>query len=857
MKKLDLLLTILVALCCVIVSACIRESGITAGEDSYSVIYSADEGGLVEGNSIQTVAQNQNAEQVTAVPDEGYYFVGWSDGITDATRTDYNISSDISVTAIFEKISLTVIYKTDGNGSISGESTQHVKYNEHGAEITAVPAEGYKFVSWSDGVTTASRTDTNITADIDVTAEFEKIIFMVMYNWEVGGSLSGKRTQYVAYGESATAVTAVASADYYFIGWSDGITTEERHDTEIYSDIDVTAQFAIKTYKVNYYAAEGGKLQKDSSAGTSYQSLEIGCVIGGTTTTVTAVPNGGYVFVAWSDGNTNASRQIKNVRQNYILTAYFGHSAEYSVYGEGGTISGVTSQKAVVGESFDTVTAVPAEGYVFSCWSDRVPVATRTDISSENIEYIAFFEPVEKTFTYDYGSNFGMPLATLVTINRNAMQSADFVIPSMDGYTFGGWYADSEYTIKVANENGRYMLGYYGLNLNGNKLYAKWISDSEELPVTHKILIVIVENIEATLYSGVSEKDMQVSYNMNYLERQISYYIPKTVSEYPNSWFDGSVQFEVDAYYTTGIVDEDSFTHYTTTLTNIYSEYINKITYLLEPDSIREVSSDLIYDYDAVLSVFSMNDFANYLTQLEYGTNNLLHYGSGNGLYYGCINYEDILTTWIATDFAPDTTGSISIPSYYKLIDVLQTLEADSESEELTRYKNNLVNAIIHEYCHIAENACNLDYYCHYGTFNGCMELHSVINHYTRLYGANIEQTEVLRRYLLGIAQNEDGGEYGGVFASYWTHEAMIRSYYRTKTIDSVSCGYYYVTANGETKVVENVGVNVEYGSTVTVVAVAVEGYSFVMWSDGITTAERTDTIYHPFDISAIYVKNN
>jgi len=38
--------------------------------------------------------------------------------------------------------------------------------------VTAVPDTGYHFVQWSDGVLTASRTDTSVTADINVTATF-------------------------------------------------------------------------------------------------------------------------------------------------------------------------------------------------------------------------------------------------------------------------------------------------------------------------------------------------------------------------------------------------------------------------------------------------------------------------------------------------------------------------------------------------------------------------------------------------------------------------------------------------------------------------------------------------------------
>jgi hypothetical protein len=41
-----------------------------------------------------------------------------------------------------------------------------------GTLVTAAPAGGYHFVKWSDDITTASRTDGNVTADKTVTALF-------------------------------------------------------------------------------------------------------------------------------------------------------------------------------------------------------------------------------------------------------------------------------------------------------------------------------------------------------------------------------------------------------------------------------------------------------------------------------------------------------------------------------------------------------------------------------------------------------------------------------------------------------------------------------------------------------------
>ena len=41
--------------------------------------------------------------------------------------------------------------------------------------VTAVPAEGYVFVKWSDGVTTRTRTDDKFQQNIDVTAVFAAV----------------------------------------------------------------------------------------------------------------------------------------------------------------------------------------------------------------------------------------------------------------------------------------------------------------------------------------------------------------------------------------------------------------------------------------------------------------------------------------------------------------------------------------------------------------------------------------------------------------------------------------------------------------------------------------------------------
>lgn len=82
--------------------------------DKYTVNYIATEGGKIVGNVSQTMYGKCDFEPVTAVAEEGYRFVGWSDGIDSAKRNDWidavtvfefnKNNNNLVLTAIFEKV---------------------------------------------------------------------------------------------------------------------------------------------------------------------------------------------------------------------------------------------------------------------------------------------------------------------------------------------------------------------------------------------------------------------------------------------------------------------------------------------------------------------------------------------------------------------------------------------------------------------------------------------------------------------------------------------------------------------------------------------------------------------------------
>lgn len=69
----------------------------------YTLSYSAGSNGTVSGTATQILASGGNGTAVTAVPNGGYRFDGWSDGSTANPRTDTNISGNVTVTANFSR----------------------------------------------------------------------------------------------------------------------------------------------------------------------------------------------------------------------------------------------------------------------------------------------------------------------------------------------------------------------------------------------------------------------------------------------------------------------------------------------------------------------------------------------------------------------------------------------------------------------------------------------------------------------------------------------------------------------------------------------------------------------------------
>ena len=215
--------------------------------NNYTLTYNAGANGSISGTTPQTVAYLTSGSQVIAIPNTGYHFTSWSDGVLTSNRTDTAWIGGTNVTATFVINTYTLTYNAGTNGAVSGITPQTVNYNASGSPVYAVPVNEYHFVNWSDGLVTTNRTDLNVTSNLTVTATFAINTYTLTYSAVSGGFISGTSPQTVAYLASGTPVTAVASNGYAFTSWSDGILTSNRTDTALVGGTNVIASFALST----------------------------------------------------------------------------------------------------------------------------------------------------------------------------------------------------------------------------------------------------------------------------------------------------------------------------------------------------------------------------------------------------------------------------------------------------------------------------------------------------------------------------------------------------------------------------------------------------------------------------------
>ena len=440
-------------------------------EEVYTLTYTADANGMIQGRSQQKVAAGCDGEEVVALAkDIKYRFVKWDDDNTNPVRVDRAVIGDKTVKALFETFTYTLTYEVGEGGEfdpVTTVATQQVVPGTDGVAVTVKAKEGYIFIGWSDGVKTATRTDMNVRADLFVKALFFKPLPIAwIENFELGSaSIDGWEFDKPAQGLGwyvmpLSTITTLPTP----VGNAVGIVPSFEKEKPRYKDVWVATPWlslegrdpaAKVTIWYNRYVSSGGyraRLEYCFEDGEWQNARPVnygGSAPENYVLDVTKLASHRYLRFRWVFTNTNVFRSylaIDNISVKYdpepaneVVLQYF--AGENGMLQKTGETSKVKSLRftTTTGTDGSEVIAVPDEGYKFVKWSDEVMTEKRKDNLAVRVE--AIFEAIPKpkyTIQYTAGANgkiVGQPIQMLAVGEETASVTAE----ANTGYSFKQW----------------------------------------------------------------------------------------------------------------------------------------------------------------------------------------------------------------------------------------------------------------------------------------------------------------------------------------------------------------------------------------------------------------------------------
>ncbi|MDR3012210.1 MAG: InlB B-repeat-containing protein [Chitinispirillales bacterium] len=234
--------------------------------ETHTLTVTAGVGGTVSSEGISTHSAGDTIT-VTATPNEGYIFSGWSGtpagAATSGSSITFTINDDVTLIANFEQEEGTFLLTvTAGDGGMV--SPAGVSAHSAGASVTvtATPNAGYTFSGWSGTPAGASTSGSSITFTINdnvtLTANFEQEE-PATYILTVNASPAACATALTGGGEHNVGVnapiTVTAAANCTFTGWTGATGITNANSTTNASVLMDTA----KTVTANFTQQQDGE----------------------------------------------------------------------------------------------------------------------------------------------------------------------------------------------------------------------------------------------------------------------------------------------------------------------------------------------------------------------------------------------------------------------------------------------------------------------------------------------------------------------------------------------------------------------------------------------------------------------
>ena len=288
---------------------------------------------------------------LTAIPNSGWNFAGWSDDASGSDLTTMvTITGDRVVTATFtDQYVLTV--NVVGHGLVAKSPNQITYAYNTVVTLTATPDIGWSFAAWSgDASGSVSTTTVTMNGNKIVTATFTPNQYTVTANVVGSGSVTRNPNQATyTYGTVVT-LTASPVSGWSFAGWTgDASGSTNPTSITVTGDMAVTATFTHDQYSLTVTVVGGGSVTKNPDQAT----YTYGAIVA-----LTAQPTSGWSFAGWSGDASGTSLMTSvTMTSNKAVTATFTSVASMFSDGfESGSFSGWSGTTVTTGETTAVVT---------------------------------------------------------------------------------------------------------------------------------------------------------------------------------------------------------------------------------------------------------------------------------------------------------------------------------------------------------------------------------------------------------------------------------------------------------------------------------------------------------------------
>ena len=264
----------------------------TSAQNVYIITWLQDDGTQIDQTAVEYGATPTHSAPAKPATDEYVYtFAGWSPAITSVTG---NQTYTATYTSTKQKYIITWLEEDDTQ--IEQTTVEYGETPTHAAPTKLSTAEyTYTFAGWEPEIV-------SVTGDATYKAKFNSVKNRYEITWQNidGAELIKDSVEYGAlpdYTGVDPTKPATIEYNYIFDGWTpevvpvtgDAIYTAHFDSAKVVYDVDVTIPDTIETH--GSVIVEGDPTYGD-------------------TITLTPVPEDGWYFVEWSDGNTENPREI-------------------------------------------------------------------------------------------------------------------------------------------------------------------------------------------------------------------------------------------------------------------------------------------------------------------------------------------------------------------------------------------------------------------------------------------------------------------------------------------------------------------------------------------------------------------